>query len=162
MDLGEVRLIKKAAFAVVGREGSGLVAESNSWVPTLWEACDQQLPELLQALATSLSEAQIDLWGLMTDSENWLAPWETVGRYLAGIEVPAEIPVPDGWVLWQLPEAEYFVVKTNEENLAQMTEEVLTRLMPQHQLQLAGAIQEHYQPDFADGEVELYFPVKKE
>lgn len=157
MDLGEVRLIKADAFAVAGRAGEGLVSESNSWVPPLWEACDTHLPELLTAITDE--EPQLHLWGLMTDSEVWLAPWEEVGRYLAGLQVPPETEIPEGWELWQIPAAEYFVLKTNEENLPQMTEEVLSKLLPEHQLQLAGAIQEHYRPEFDDGEVELYFPV---
>ncbi len=40
-----------------------------------------------------------------------------------------------------------------------MTEKMLLEVLPQNNVTLSGAIQEHYLPEFAPGEVELYFPV---
>lgn len=37
---------------------------------------------------------------------------------------------------------------------------MLGEIFPLEKLELAGAIQEHYLPHFAEGEVELYFPFK--
>ncbi|MFP9084207.1 AraC family transcriptional regulator, partial [Enterococcus faecalis] len=59
-----------------------------------------------------------------------------------------------------MPEMEYMVVKTNEANLNMMTEKMLREVLPENNVQLAAAIQEHYLPNFQEGEVELYFPIE--
>lgn len=105
-------------------------------------------------------EAQdADLWGLMSDSKHWLEPWQEQGKYLAGIELPANTQAPDGWQRWEIPAMEYLVVKTDAPNLETMTQKMFEEILPREQRELAGAIQEHYLPKFATGEVELYFPV---
>ncbi len=96
----------------------------------------------------------------MSDGENWLEPWQETGRYLAGVQVTTDNFPPVDWVRWQMPEMEYMVVKTNESNLNMMTEKMLREVLPENNVQLAAAIQEHYLPNFQEGEVELYFPIE--
>lgn len=157
MTIGEVRRVNLPAFTVIGKEGKGLAQDGSSWVPPLWEIVNEKIIEVAEEVATE--PASIHLWGLMSDEEVWLAPWNEVGRYLAGIAVPAATPVPEGWQKWEMPAMSYLVVKTNSENLASMTEEMLAVILPKEQAILSAAIQEHYLPEFEDGEVDLYFPV---
>lgn len=157
MELGEIKKVNLPAFTVIGKEGSGLAAEGSSWVPLLWDNVNEHFEEI--AKNVTLTPDEIHLWGLMSDENTWLAPWQEVGRYLAGIAVPTHTEVPADWQKWQIPTADYFVIKTDVENLAPMTEKMLLEVLPQNNLTLSGAIQEHYLPEFAPGEVELYFPV---
>lgn len=158
MELGEVIQTAKPAFVVLGKEGQGPAEDGTNWVSELWKAVYQDLDELDTFIDKEAEEA--DLWGLMSDSKNWLEPWQEQGKYLAGIELPADIQVPEGWQYWEMPAMEYLVVKTDAPNLELMTQKMFEEILPGEDYQLVGAIQEHYLPKFAAGEVELYFPVK--
>lgn len=157
MKLGEVVRMELPAFFVIGKEGTGLAAESSSWVPSLWELATKDFDEIEKLLA---DDDALRYWGLMSDEKKWLAPWEDTGRYLAGVQVPATLTPPIGWDRWELPKMEYMILKTNAENLSMMTEKMLAEVLPENQVQLAGAIQENYLPEFAEDEVALYFPIE--
>ncbi len=159
LELGEVIRKTLPEFAVIGKEGRGLVSEGSSWVPELWELATRDFEELAQA-ANQCELSTIELWGLMSDDKRWLDPWQTTGRYLAGMQFPHEVEAPYSWTRWVLPAMEYLVVKTDEANLEMMTEKMFTEILPQEKAELVAAIQERYLPEFASGEVELYFPVK--
>ncbi|MGO3727417.1 MAG: GyrI-like domain-containing protein, partial [Enterococcus viikkiensis] len=62
---------------------------------------------------------------------------------------------------WDLPAMSYLTLKASSEKLEDATNLMLGEIFPLEKLELAGAIQEHYLPHFAEGEVELYFPFKK-
>lgn len=160
MELGDVRKVVLAEFTVIGKEGKGLAEDGGSWVPPLWDLANEHFEELT-AVIPEEALTEINLWGLMSDEESWLAPWRKTGRYLAGIQVPADIKPPKDWQQWKIPEMEYLAVKTNAENLNDMTEKILTEIFPKNDYELAAAIQEHYLPDFEEGEVELFFPIKR-
>ena len=102
---------------------------------------------------------ELHLWGLMSDTSSWLAPWQEVGRYLAGLEVPSDTPTPLGWTRWEMPAMEYLIVKTNEDKLAATMDKVFNEVMVTEGLQLVAAVQEYYEADFGPGEVVLYFPI---
>ncbi|BCA85406.1 hypothetical protein EsVE80_09290 [Enterococcus saigonensis] len=157
MELGEVKRISLPAFTVIGKEGSGLAAEGSSWVPLLWDSVNEHFEEI--AATIQLEPEEIHLWGLMSDQSEWLLPWAEIGRYLAGIAVPQDTKAPLNWQKWEMPALDFMVVKTNEDNLANMTEKMLEEILPQNHVTLTAAIQEHYLPEFGPGEVELYFPI---
>ncbi len=146
-------------FSVIGKEGSGMAEKGTLWVPKLWEEVNQDFDELLASIDLK-DFAAIDMWGLMSDATTWLDPWQEIGRYLAGIQFPNEVTPPTGWQRWVIPAMEYQVVKTDAAHLDELTEKMLTKVLPEKDEDLVAAIQEHYLPDFASGEVELYFPVK--
>lgn len=156
MEIGEIQQVTKPTFTVIGKAGEGLVEDSSSWVPNLWEHFNAHFSEVVEVVEED--DFEVHLWGLMSDEGEWLAPWQRIGKYLAGLEVPADTVTPDGWSKWQLPAQDYFVLMTDGANLDPMTEKVLTEILPEHRVELVGAIQEHYLPEFQD-EVELYFPV---
>lgn len=159
MELGEVIRKELPEFTVIGKEGRGLASEAASWVPELWELANRDFAELAQTMSETPVEA-VELWGLMSDANHWLDPWQETGRYLAGMQVPNDVTEPIDWVKWVIPAMEYLVVKTNEANLEMMTEKMFEDILPQEKVQLVGAIQEHYLPTFEAGEVELYFPIR--
>lgn len=159
MEIGEVQKVRLPAFAVIGKLGDGLAEDGSSWVPPLWETANNHFEEL-GAVVNQKELTEIRMWGLMSDSTAWLTPWQAVGCYLAGMEVPADTPTPPGWIRWNLPAMEYLIVKTNTQDLVAITEKMLTEIIPQQGETLAAAIQEYYEPDFAAGEVVLYFPTR--
>lgn len=159
MEIGEVQKVRLPAFTVIGKLGSGLAEDGSSWVPPLWEAANEHFEELGSVVDQEVLNG-IRMWGLMSDSSAWLLPWQDVGCYLAGMEVPADTPTPPDWIRWNMPAMEYLIVKTNTRELSSMTEKMLTEIMAQQEATLAAAIQEFYDPEFEPGEVVLYFPTK--
>ncbi|MDT2470620.1 GyrI-like domain-containing protein [Enterococcus avium] len=144
---------------VVGKEGHGLVEDGQSWVPLLWDQMNTHFEELVDLLAGQEMK-DLQLWGLMSDAEHWLEPWQNEGRYLAGVQVPEKAQAPEGWVRWEIPPMSYLTVKASAEKIEEATNLMLGEIFPMENLKLAGAIHEHYLPHFAEGEVELYFPFK--
>ena len=67
--------------------------------------------EEIEFLLADQEAENLQFWGLMSDGENWLEPWQETGRYLAGVQVTTDNFPPVDWVRWQMPEMEYMVVK---------------------------------------------------
>ena len=162
MEIGEVYRMTRPAFLVVGKAGTGPAMEADSWIPELWETCYEQLTDL-QALAEQMGLAENELWGLMSDTKEWLAPWQTEGRYLAGMTFPVTLDrsLVKDFDCWELPAFEYLVVKTDSANLERMTEQMFEVILPQEQATLVATVQERYFSEFADDEVELCFPIRR-
>lgn len=159
MDIKGINRVQSPNFYVIGKEGRGLAEESSSWVPLLWDQMNQHFEEIAGLIdATDMS--QLYLWGLMSDGEHWLEPWQKEGRYLAGVQVPAEAVPPLGWIRWEIPTMTYLTIKTDAERIDEATQLMLGQVFPLEKVELAGAVQEHYLPSFSEGEVELYFPIR--
>ncbi|WP_312499101.1 GyrI-like domain-containing protein [Enterococcus sp.] len=161
MELGEVIRVDVPAFYVIGKEGKGLAEDGGSWVPALWELATKDFQEI-EFLVSNQEAKDLEFWGLMSDGDKWLEPWQETGRYLAGVKVLTENFPPVGWVRWEIPAMSYLAIKTDERNLGMMTEKMLSEVLPENKVQLAAAIQERYLPHFKEGEVELFFPVEPE
>ena len=162
MEIGEVYKMTQPAFLVVGKEGEGATLELDTWIPELWGACYEHLTDL-QALADQMKVANIELWGLMSDKQEWLAPWQFEGRYLAGVALPVTLDrsLITDFDCWEMPAFEYLVVKTDSVNLERMMEQMFETILPQEQATVIAAIQERYLPEFAEDEVELCFPIRR-
>lgn len=159
MKIKGINRISLPTFFVLGKEGRGLSEEAASWVAPLWDQMNQDFTEIVSFIDASEMD-NLQLWGLMSDQKKWLAPWEETGKYLAGVQVPADTTAPTGWSIWEIPAAEYLTLKTSEDKIEQATEIMLGKVFPLEKVQLAGAVQEHYLPNFSEGEVELFFPIK--
>lgn len=159
MEIKGVNRIDMPTIFVIGKEGSGLAEEGPSWVPMLWDQMNSHFDEIIELLADQEMK-DLHLWGLMSDREHWLDPWQREGRYLAGVQVPEAAIPPEGWVRWELPPMSYLTVKASAEKIEDATNLMLGEIFPLKNLELTGAIHEHYLPHFAEGEVELYFPFK--
>lgn len=160
MEIKGVNRVDLPPLVVIGKEGRGLAEEGASWVPLLWDQMNTHFEEVAVLLAGQEME-DLHLWGLMSDGNHWLEPWQTEGRYLAGVQVPKDAEVPTGWSRWELPAMSYLTLMASAEKIEDATNLMLGEIFPLEKLELAGAIQEHYLPHFAEGEVELYFPFKK-
>lgn len=160
MEIEGVNRVDLPPLDVIGKEGRGLAEEGSSWVPLLWDQMNTHFEEIVGLLAGQKME-DLHLWGLMSDGTHWLEPWQEEGRYLAGVQVPKDAETPVGWVRWELPAMSYLTLKASAEKIEDATNLMLGEIFPLEKLDLAGAIQEHYLPHFAEGEVELYFPFKK-
>ncbi|GCF92930.1 AraC family transcriptional regulator [Enterococcus florum] len=159
MAIKGINRIQLPSFVVIGKEGQGLAEEASSWVALLWDQMNTHFDEI-SPLINVTEMSQLHLWGLMSDRENWLLPWQTEGRYLAGVQVSAEAAAPIGWTRWEMPAMEYLTVKASAEKIGEATELMLGQVLPLEKVQLAGSVQEHYLPSFAEGEVELFFPIR--
>ena len=161
MEIGEVFRITRPAFLVVGKEQQGPVMMADEWIPQLWEAVYEQLVDLQQVVEFEV-DAQMELWGLMSDAEEWLAPWQEAGRYLAGMALPITFnrALIEHYDYWELPAMEYLMVKTDAPNLERITEQMFEKILPQEQATLVAAIQEQYLPEFEEDEVILCFPIR--
>ncbi|MDT2603312.1 GyrI-like domain-containing protein [Enterococcus dongliensis] len=157
MKIKGVNRVDLPTLFVIGKEGRGLAEEGASWVPLLWDQVNVHFEELTEVL-NDQEINELHLWGLMSDGQDWLAPWQEEGRYLAGVQVPETIEAPEGWVRWELPPMSYLTVMASAEKIEAATNLMLGEIFPLEKVTLAGAIQEHYLPHFAEGEVELYFP----
>ncbi|MFC4770901.1 GyrI-like domain-containing protein [Enterococcus hermanniensis] len=159
MKIKGINRVDLPTIYVIGKEGRGLAEEGASWVPLLWDQVNDHFEELAATLANP-EKVPLHLWGLMSDGTQWLEPWEHEGRYLASVQVAKEIFVPEGWTRWELPAKSYLTVKANGDKIEAATNLMLGEIFPLEKLELNGAIQEHYLPEFTPGEVELYFPFK--
>ncbi len=56
-------------------------------MPLLWDQMNTHFEELVDLLAGQEMK-DLQPWGLMSDAEHWLEPWQNEGRYLAGVQVP--------------------------------------------------------------------------
>lgn len=159
MDIEGVNRVDLPTLYVIGKEGTGLAEEGPSWVPLLWDQMNSHFEELIDLLA-GYEMKDLQLWGLMSDGEHWLEPWQKEGKYLAGVQVSADAKPPEGWVRWEIPPMSYLTVKASADKIEEATSLMLGDIFPLEKIELAGAIHEHYLPHFAEGEVELYFPFK--
>ena len=105
-------------------------------------------------------DSYVGFWGAMSDVTRSFQPWTdeyTTGLYLAGVEVYADTPVPQGWVKWVLPARTYLVADVDASTYGQVFQEVLTQIIPARGLQLSGAVCDYTKP--ATGQNRLFFPV---
>ena len=109
MKIKGVNRVDLPTLFVIGKEGRGLAEEGASWVPLLWDQVNVHFEELTEVL-NDQEINELHLWGLMSDGQDWLAPWQEEGRYLAGVQVPETIEAPEGWVRWELPPISYMTV----------------------------------------------------
>lgn len=75
MDIKGINRIHSPNFYVIGKEGRGLAEESGSWVPLLWDQMNQHFEEIA-GLINATDMSQLHLWGLMSDGDHWLEPWQ--------------------------------------------------------------------------------------
>jgi len=153
LELGEVFKITKEDFVVIGKEGTGPVEETD-WVAELWSDFQEKFAEIENVTTAS------NYWGLMSDASSWLAPWQDQGKYLAGVECDLDVEAPAGWTKWVMPKMEYLTFQTDSANMDFMLQKMFNEVLPQQNLQVIAAIQEHYLTEFNSDQVELYLPVK--
>jgi len=78
----EVQIRTKPAFIVVGIEGSGDANKGPEWIKPLWNQAHKRFEEIKDLVNSDLGSC-----GLMSATDEHLAPWKKEGKCLAGWEV---------------------------------------------------------------------------
>jgi len=97
----------------------------------------------------------------MSDVDGKFEKWDKEGKYLVGLEVNLDAVASKGWTKWNIPAFEYLTVICTTETYGETLKEVLKNYMPEHDYSLVGAIQEYYSSKIMEGEMYLYFPIKR-
>lgn len=156
-----IERIKKDGFTVIGKKGLGRAEQGSEWVPPLWDQMNEEFDELIPVIKTDAEGPVLHMWGLMSDAETWLLPWQAEGLYLAGIEADPAAEAPHGFTKWEWPAFEYFTVKTDMDHYQEAMQVMMTEVLPDEGEKLVGPVIEFYRPSFAEDELMLYFPIKK-
>lgn len=157
-----VRIVDKAPFAVLGKEGAGPSEGSLAWIAPLWKEATEHFAEIAPFCLRDEAGRFTGFWGAMDDMDRTFHPWrDGVGRYLAGCEAPLDAPTPEGWSRWVLPACRYAVLPCTMRTYGEAMRKVLREYFPQNGFLLVGPIQESYGPGNAAGELELYFPFER-
>jgi predicted transcriptional regulator YdeE len=147
------------SFAVVGLAKRGPRAQAKQWILPLWEEANRRFPEV-KALALTDDQGRLaGLWGAMSDVDLRFLPWGEEGLYLAGVQTPLDVDAPEGWTKWVVPAFDYAYCKVGGD-YQQAMRDALEEYLPEHNLSLAGAIQEYYCPE-ENGQLYLFFPVQE-
>lgn len=156
-----ITIVRKDKFSLVGKEGKGASEKGFEWVPPIWKDVMSNINEVKPIEKLGPKGESLGCWGAMTDINHEYKRWDKEGKYLVGIEVELDAIVPSSWVKWDIPAFEYISVVSSNENYNEVMKEILKIYMPEHNYNLVGAIQEYYSPNNKEGEMYLYFPIKR-
>ena len=151
-----VERVVKAAFAVIGLEGS--TEEGEGFVQRLWAEANARFPEVEPLALRDANGCLLGVWGAMTDPSRSFLPWTdgfTRGLYLAGVECATDAQPPVGWVKWIVPGFAY--LRAERESDATFAE--MIGYMQENGLSLAGAAQDFTCP--ATGKNFILFPIRR-
>ena len=146
-------VIEKAAFSVIGREGS--TEDGSDFVSRLWKDANEHFSEIAPLVLYKDGIPQ-GFWGLMSDFSRSLKPWEddfSKGLYLAGAECRSGAAA-EGWTRWDMPAERYLKLECGSgypfrEGLA---------LLETLGLRLSGAVLDFTDPK--TGKNYLYYPIQ--
>lgn len=159
--MNTIQFSQKESFAVIGKLGEGDSARGRQWIAPLWQEANDQFGEII-SLALKDAEGQVAaLWGIMSDVKETFRPWDSRGKYLAGVEVDAEAAAPLGWTRWQVPGYRYLMVPCTMESYAEAFSRIVAHYLPDNGLRLVGAVHERYEPASGTEQLTLYFPIEK-
>ena len=156
----EIQIITKQAFPVIGKEGQGAAAESQQWIPPLWQAANAHFGEIAHLVKFDEAANTPFIWGAMSDVAGTFKPWDGQGKYLAGCEAREGADAPDGWTKWTVPGFTYVVAHCTQSGYGDTFRHILKEHFPQNGYALAGAVHEHYPEPGNSDRVALYFPIK--
>ena len=150
---------ERPALSLIGMEGKA--EPGHNPAPALWEAANARFDEVEGLALRDENGVPVGVWGAMSDLSRQFLPWEdgfSRGLYLAGVQVPPDVPPPEGWAKWTLPASAYLRVKA-EGDYAAAFRAGLDELA-RRGLSLAGAVQE-CQRMAEGGQLYLFFPFKR-
>lgn len=159
----EIRILKKPAFTVIGKEGRGVAGNGGEWIAPLWAEANAHFAEIEPLTKRTSSGQFAGFWGAMSSVDRAFHPWEGEGLYLAGCEAGDDARAPQGWARWKIPGFEYVTVRCNQSTYGKAFSFVLREYFPQNDLSLVGAVHEFYTAEdlgSADGSLTLCFPFR--
>ncbi len=152
-------IIDLPRIAIIGQEG--FCTKEKNVVRNLWEQAKLRFSDVADIGMKNADGSYAGFWGAMSDEALSFLPWTddfSRGLYLAGIEVHADTPAPDGWVKWVLPARKYIVTDAAPESYGETFRNVIDSLIPELGMKLAGAVCDFTEP--ATGQNKLFFPVE--
>ncbi len=149
--------VYKEEFSVIGKLGQGKAENPWEWIMPIWNDANSSFGEI-DSLVKKSACAQV--WGIMSDFGENFKRWDkNGGKYLACCEVEADAVAPTGWTKWIVPSQTYLVEKCNQNDYLRVFNSTIDEYIPNHNLQLIGAVHEHYPEPGNPSLVELYFPI---
>ena len=151
----KIEKCRKAAFAVMGKEGS--TKEGEGFIQRLWADANSHFEQILPFAKRDADGKLAGIWGAMSDFSRSFLPWEDFknGLYLAGVECLDDAEPPEGWVKWTIPGYEYLCVECDGTDVFS----AMLAHMKERGIPLAGAVQ-----DFSctkTGKDYMLFPIRK-
>lgn len=150
-------IITLGPIAVIGKEGT--CTQGHNIVSQLWTEANSHFSEVAELGKKADDGSYAGFWGLMSDLGRQYLPWEndySTGLYLAGMEVAADCPVPEGWVKWNIPKRTYFVMEIAGNAYQTAFRRGIAEELPMRSLQLSGAVCDYTEP--GTGKNYLFFP----
>lgn len=150
-----IERLKKASFAVIGKEGSTL--DGVGFVQRLWTDANSHFEEIQHLAKRNEQGDVVGIWGAMSDFSRSFLPWEEFrdGLYLAGVECETGAEAPEGWTKWVVPGFEYVRVECEADD----TFPRAIKYLEEHTIPLVGAVHDFTCPQ--TGKSYMYFPVKR-
>jgi AraC family transcriptional regulator len=157
MDLMEARIVRKAAFDVIGM--AGRFTATSSKIPELWGRFAPRIHEVPHRRAAHTL-------GLCVDADPGTVA-EAGFTYVAGVEVERLAGVPDGMIALTVPANTYAVLthRGHLSRLPDMVRHVWGRWLPTSPYRHVPAPDfefydpERWDPGTGEGEVDLYVPI---
>ena len=151
----KIERCRKAAFVVIGKEGSTLDGEGV--IPKLWADANAHFCEVQPWAKIDENGALVGIWGAMSDCSRSFKPWEdhfSKGLYLAGVECVDDAEAPAGWTKWTVPGYEYLCAQVENEN----TFAEILDYMKGNNIPLVGAVHDFTCPKTRKNY--MFFPVR--
>lgn len=140
------------AFACIGLEKEDLLSTCREWVPELWAKCRSRYHEL-EHLRKGGN------WGLMSDSEIFLAPWGGErGRYLASSQVPLGTAPFGDWKVWEIPAQTWMRIACRVAQVGEALEYARAQIDNRNaQWRLEGSVHEAYPDEFRNPAADPFY-----
>ena len=126
----EIQIKTKPAFSVLGIEGRGDADRGPEWIQPLWNKAFNRFDEIKDLVKSDQSGPQREAWGLMSATDEYLAPWKNEGKYLVGWEVNPGTKPPKGWTVWDVPEQTYAVIGCTMATYGEAYKFVIQQFLP--------------------------------
>ena len=151
----KIEKCRKAAFAVMGKEGS--TKEGEGFIQRLWADANSHFEQISPFAKRDADGKPVGIWGAMTDFSHSFLPWEDFknGLYLAGVECRDDAEPPEGWVKWTIPGYEYLCAECDGTDVFS----AMLAHMKERGILLAGAVQDFTCPK--TGKDYMLFPIRK-
>ena len=151
----KIEKCRKAAFAVMGKEGS--TKEGEGFIQRLWADANSHFEQISPFAKRDADGKLAGIWGAMSDFSRSFLPWEDFknGLYLAGVECRDDAEPPEGWVKWTIPGYEYLCAECDGTDVFS----AMLAHMKEQGIPLAGAVQDFTCPK--TGKDYMLFPIRK-
>ena len=156
----DIKIIEKSKISVIGKMGQGASDSNSSWIQELWDEANNSFNEISNLAKTDKNGNIAGFWGVMTDIDELFLPWNWQGKYLAGCEVIDGATAPNGWYKLVIPAFKYVAVKCQKNKYQDVFEYITQDYLPKHKYDMVGAMQEFYDMNDKQDEINLLFPIE--